>query len=238
MTAGTEEATPVIMNQASAKADVLASIKRNLSASCLLNAIYSEDVLHATVDRSDAAAEDLRHREKSLVDTFCENLTLVGGRFIVVRRMGDVIGALKSILDELDPRRIAVSDSAIVRSAAVAAAANAVIHEDPTAVKLFACDVGITEAQWALAETGTLVLESDKETNRLTSLVPDVHICILQAENIRSAMGEVLAMLDVAANPVVTFITGPSRTSDIELTLAIGVHGPRDLFVIVVADCS
>lgn len=89
-------------------------------------------------------------------------------------------------------------------------------------------------AQWAIAETGTLVLDSEKELNRLTSLVPDVHICIFEAKKIRQTMGEILQLMASDLSPAVTFITGPSRTSDIELTLAIGVHGPRELYVIII----
>jgi L-lactate dehydrogenase complex protein LldG len=102
----------------------------------------------------------------------------------------------------------------------------------------FSCDVGITSAQYAIAETGTLVLESERERNRLASLVPPIHICILNARDIRRKMIDVLDVLQKNGREnlsrAVTFITGPSRTSDIELTLAIGVHGPGELHVIVI----
>jgi len=97
--------------------------------------------------------------------------------------------------------------------------------------------LGITSAQWGIAETGTLVLESEKEFNRLTSLVPPVHICLLEAKNMRETLGEILQNLNTGnLSRTVTFITGPSRTSDIELTLAIGVHGPAELHVIVIGE--
>ena len=101
---------------------------------------------------------------------------------------------------------------------------------------LFGCDLGITSAQWAIAETGTLVLESEKESHRLTSLVPPVHLCILKASRIRQTLGEILELTGKDMSRTITFITGASRTSDIELTLAIGVHGPGELHVIVIAD--
>jgi L-lactate dehydrogenase complex protein LldG len=104
---------------------------------------------------------------------------------------------------------------------------------------LFACDAGVTTAQLAIAETGTLVLESAREKHRLLSLVPPVHIALLAARDICDSLADVIARLagtfkepDVASHAV-TFITGPSRTSDIELTLTIGVHGPRTLHVII-----
>jgi L-lactate utilization protein LutC len=103
---------------------------------------------------------------------------------------------------------------------------------------VFACQVGVTSAQWAIAETGTLVLDSDAERHRLASLVPPVHIALVPADRVRPTIGSVLRELagrgpDRLAR-CVTFITGPSRTSDIELTLAIGVHGPGELHVLVI----
>ena len=101
---------------------------------------------------------------------------------------------------------------------------------------LFASDVGITSGEWAIAETGTLVLGSNAERHRLTSLVPPVHICILKADKMRQSLGEILELINTDLTRVVTFITGGSRTSDIELTLAIGVHGPRELHVVIIND--
>src|SRR5262245_52514263 len=105
----------------------------------------------------------------------------------------------------------------------------------PSSSELFGIDIGITTAQAAIAETGTLVLDSTRERNRLISLVPPVHIAIVEAAKIYSTLGETLSMLqsENEISPVVTFITGPSRTADIELTLAIGVHGPQELYVII-----
>jgi L-lactate dehydrogenase complex protein LldG len=80
-----------------------------------------------------------------------------------------------------------------------------------------------------------LVLDSSVERNRLVSLVPPVHIAILDASRIYASLAETLAGLQSRGelSPAITFITGPSRTADIELTLAIGVHGPQELYVII-----
>jgi L-lactate dehydrogenase complex protein LldG len=92
-----------------------------------------------------------------------------------------------------------------------------------------------------VAETGTLVLESDAERHRLASLVPTAHVALVEARRVRQTLGEVLLDIDgrndgggEGLSRAVTFITGPSRTSDIELTLAIGVHGPAELYVIII----
>jgi len=87
-----------------------------------------------------------------------------------------------------------------------------------------------------MTETGTTVFASEKESHRLTSLVPSKHLCILKASTIRQTLGEILELTSQHLSRAVTFITGASRTSDIELTLAIGVHGPKELHVIILAN--
>jgi len=169
----------------------------------------------------------------SLIELFRDNLESVNGHCIVTT---DITDALSKIIRDLDARRIAISDSPEVER--LLHATNLEIEERaiaPSKSEIFNFDVGITTAQAGIAETGTLVLESAHERHRLVSLVPPVHIAILDASRIVETLAEALTLLrrDDEISPAVTFITGPSRTADIELTLAIGVHGPKDLYVIV-----
>ena len=105
----------------------------------------------------------------------------------------------------------------------------------PSASEVFSFDVGISRVQAAIAETGTLLLDSSRERHRLVSLVPPVHIALVDASQIVQTLGEALALLREPdqVSPIVTLVTGPSRTADIELTLAIGVHGPQELYVVL-----
>jgi L-lactate dehydrogenase complex protein LldG len=100
---------------------------------------------------------------------------------------------------------------------------------------LFACDAGVTTAQWGIADTGTLVLESAREKNRLLSLVPPIHVALLSTRCICESLSDALARVSLASHSI-TLITGPSRTSDIELTLVVGVHGPQMVHVVIIAD--
>ena len=164
-----------------------------------------------------------------VVELFKQNLEAVDGHCLVVHNDTEIVEGVKRIAGE---QRIAVSSAPrlieLIDDAEVA----------PSAQDLFNFDVGITEAQAAIAETGTLVLDSSVEQNRLVSLVPPIHIAILDASRISATLGETLSALqaDGEVSPAITFITGPSRTADIELTLTIGVHGPQELYVIVVQD--
>lgn len=94
---------------------------------------------------------------------------------------------------------------------------------------------GIQAAEYAIAETGTLVQTSAGARTLLPGLVTDVHVALLSPASFVDRMEECLAAF--AHNPPrnISFITGPSRTADIELTLTIGVHGPRKIVAVLLS---
>jgi len=90
------------------------------------------------------------------------------------------------------------------------------------------CDLGVTGVDAALPETGTLLLRSSPEKPRMVSLLPRVHLAILRAGALRADLHQAFA--EVRGDGYAVLITGPSRTADIELTLTLGVHGPKALY--------
>ncbi|HZT71260.1 MAG TPA: lactate utilization protein [Terriglobia bacterium] len=109
--------------------------------------------------------------------------------------------------------------------------------------KCFAAAAGITGVDFALAETGSLVLTSFTEGSQLTSLAPPIHIALYRHSQIRASLDEVLRNLPVSRDPErpsparsAVFITGTSRTADIEQVLVRGVHGPREVHAILVEE--
>jgi L-lactate dehydrogenase complex protein LldG len=213
------------MNNA-ARDTILNSIRTHLAASAPHN-------YHLVNPANPVISSPLQPPALTLIDTFKQSLESVDGRCIITT---DIPAALTTIITALKAQRLAISDNQEVSR--LLHATDLEIEElgiAPNAHDIFRFDVGISTAQAAIAETGTLILDSTCERHRLVSLVPPVHIAIINASSIRETLSDALTLLQKGKDlsPAVTFITGPSRTADIELTLTIGVHGPQELFVII-----
>jgi L-lactate dehydrogenase complex protein LldG len=94
--------------------------------------------------------------------------------------------------------------------------------------------IGISEMDWALADTGSLVADQTAVEQRLASTLPTIHIAIIGTDRILSDKSAVFTRINPAASRYIAFITGPSRTADIERVLTIGVHGPKRLIIVFV----
>jgi len=206
--------------------------------------------IYASPKADDLCTEIKSHcqeKRDELINQFESELTKAGGRFyrastaesafrfvkqIVTDRHAKTMVAFGSrIIDGIDlPKRVdeigvgfvTESESDFIPTAAVA-------------------DLGLTGVDYALAETGTLVLVAREGQARVISLLPPVHIAVLKPEQVISDLNDLFPLLRSETDAgggnlssAVTFITGPSRTADIELTLVVGVHGPQQLHVILV----
>jgi L-lactate dehydrogenase complex protein LldG len=236
-----------------ARAAILYSIRARLAESAPHDAVMQgaeataekESVGASSAIGSTGVSENGHSAEPdiSLAELFRERLEAVGGHCLVVGNQGQAATAFNQIIANLQAtsspaKRIALSDAPML--AGLAGAIEVEIDEltiSPNASDLFSYDVGVTTAQAAIAETGTLVLESERERHRLISLLPPVHIALINSTDIcltlREALKKLRAGWPVKMSRAITFITGPSRTADIELTLTIGVHGPKEVYVII-----
>jgi L-lactate utilization protein LutC len=174
-----------------------------------------------------------------LVARFRDRVLEVGGEVRSVDDWNGVVESIAEIVAARDATSVALSDHPeLGRRLPQVLVGAEIVRAPTTAARLFGCEIGISTAQWGIADTGTLVLDGDAEAHRLVSLVPAVHIAVIEARRILPGITDALARIGPqgGAGPghCVTFITGPSRTADIELTLVVGVHGPRELHIILI----
>ena len=111
-----------------------------------------------------------------------------------------------------------------------------IVDRDELRNRCAAADIGITSADYALADSGTLVMMASPSEARIISLLPPEHIAIVPRERILTGLDELFTLAPYPAGQTssMVLITGPSRTADIEQILVRGVHGPGRLTVVVV----
>lgn len=150
----------------------------------------------------------------------------------------EIDSALKALVQEQNIKKATAWETPYLRQVGITEILNSLGIElvSPNASKheMALCDLGVTEADYLLPETGTLVLHSSFENPRAVSLLPRVHLAIVRPEMLRLDLHQVLA--EAKDQHYLVFITGPSRTADIELTVTLGVHGPKNLYVWMMED--
>jgi L-lactate dehydrogenase complex protein LldG len=206
-----------------------------------MSAAKEEILRRATAAIGSASAEPVPRRyrrggelaSEARVDLFCQRAADYQAR---VHRAAatELEAALAARCEELGARRLAAAAAAPWRPGTVQ-----VELDDPpiAATRLDRLDGVITGCALAIAETGTVVLDGTPLCGRRAlTLVPDLHLCVVAAGDIVETVPEAIAALGpaAAAGAPLTFISGPSATSDIELRRVDGVHGPRQLELFVV----
>lgn len=157
----------------------------------------------------------------------------------VVRcEQAQLVATLRDLLDRLDVRRIVVPAGVPVPDAS-AWTGRTVMRDDAGTFELDEADATVSGCAVAVAETGSIVLDGGAgQGRRAASLIPDVHLCIVEASQVVSIVPDAVSYLSEAARDgaAFTWISGPSATSDIELVRVAGVHGPRTMVVVLVTD--
>jgi L-lactate dehydrogenase complex protein LldG len=197
-------------------------------------------------------------RERWL-DAFEAELRQVGGLTYRAASLSELESILRGILDSAQAKGVVLSRNPLLATLnlhATLAAWGYSVDVWPSAGQptdperertyreaCFAAQVGITGADWALVETGSLVLSSAREGSQLASLAPPVHVVLYRRPQIVETLDQVIAKLGegwradgTAPGRSVVFITGTSRTADIEQILVRGVHGPGELHAVLVEE--
>ena len=171
-----------------------------------------------------------------LADAFRERATRLGARVHAVRR-GEEAAAVLAVVQGVGATSLAVAENVPRRDAVLQAAAEVGVRTVGPA-ELWPdrrADLGVSVAQLGVAETGSLLIHS-ASVDRRVELCVDVHVVVLDVDRLAHTLEEALAAVrEIAARPpsYVSLISGPSRSADIERTLAVGVHGPRELHVLL-----
>jgi L-lactate dehydrogenase complex protein LldG len=177
-----------------------------------------------------------------LGDRFARELEAVGG----VAQMVEMEGVAEAVAEEV--RRLRVEGIVVVTPDAddfreavetgVAQAGSELVRPGPDRWRADAAraDVGITSAFLGVASTGSVLVVPSAESPRVASILPAAHLVILPSDRLVPGLEEAMAALPALADrsSAPFLITGPSRTSDIEMTMVTGAHGPRAVSVVLV----
>jgi L-lactate dehydrogenase complex protein LldG len=197
---------------------------------------------HPPLEEEELARARLVEPGESKVETFCTNAE--DGGMNVIRAGEDWEKDLLSLLKEKKCRKVLTDAMSLLGSTSLW---NSLKEEfewtdwtecrNPAAAS-FEADCGVTAAAFAVAETGSLALFASPERSRLTSLAPPIHIALVKEEQILPDLLDFYTELGARSQADfpshITLITGPSKTSDIEMTLVKGVHGPLEVHVILI----
>jgi L-lactate dehydrogenase complex protein LldG len=177
----------------------------------------------------------------SLSERFAEMVRRVGGEPLVlegldeaVSRIAELAGGLTLVPKTTLSERHGLADRLVAAGLEVAVEDFRRVGPMPAA--------GVTFCNFALADTGTVVLDSTAEAIRLATTLPERHFVLadpatILADNL-AAVEPMTALHQGSAARFIAYVTGPSRTADIERVLTIGCHGPRELYVLLVAGLS
>ncbi|MBM7867854.1 hypothetical protein GTO89_09810 [Heliobacterium gestii] len=169
--------------------------------------------------------------EAQRLDAFVLAFEAVNGRFFRAHDWDEATGIVRALLDEL---AIDEGQAAVWTGPELEPLRRAFpdLYSGGEATGIARRELGITWAHAAIAETGTLALMAGPGNGRATSVLPPAHLAIFSKNELVGTMGEVFERLGDQPFRALNFITGPSRTSDIEMDLTIGVHGPAQVIAL------
>jgi L-lactate dehydrogenase complex protein LldG len=177
--------------------------------------------------------------KETLIQLFAEKFTGVSGQFIRIDSAAALADCLAAVGQEKEIRSFSLSESTLSKQADLAHRLREkgfTVHTDDLKTHSETDHAGITTMQGAIAEIGTLVQFGTEVDERLCSTLVPIHIALLEAGTIVATLDMMLETLGrLSPLPAfVGFISGPSRSSDIERILEIGVHGPKQVICVLI----
>ena len=163
---------------------------------------------------------------------FAEQFTKLQGRFIYCINEQELAFQLNSLVMKMDWQKVYCLEDQLL-PALPAEFMGRIVKDD-----LPGCDVSVTGCESLVARTGSIVMSAAQLSGRNTSVYAPVHICIAYTSQLVYDVKDALQLVKEKYRDnlpsLITFATGPSRTADIEKTLVVGVHGPKEVYVLLV----
>lgn len=206
--------------------------------------------LSSIEDRVQQTKVRLENRRADLVNELRSVAELRGWQTHIVESYDHVLDCIGTLVRNVSAKLVIRSDEDIFHKVSV----DSVITDLGARVQIMTkeystdedidpalADIGITGSDYAIAETGTVVILPRKRISRLVSLLPPIHVALVRSVDVLESLDDLylLRRFEYHKNSgnmgsYMNFITGPSRTADIEQTLVIGAHGPRETHMIIV----
>ena len=175
-----------------------------------------------------------------LITEFKKHIQILAGELHVFDTVESLAAALPPLLHDIDPERCKSHQSSLIESVKKAnpEVVPYLTHIDTKtidSVSFADFEVGISGAEFLVARTGSILLQAISAGGRRLSVLPPTHIVISETSRLVFSLDEALSRLEENSEPwsYATFITGPSRTSDIEKQLVLGAHGPKKLIILL-----
>jgi L-lactate dehydrogenase complex protein LldG len=209
------------MNVSSAKENILKKIRQALSESTPI-----------PFPQSEGSASVFQPSQQDLEIEFAEQFAKLQGKFIFCVDHKELSGQLKALMAQQGWKSIFCKEEAIKETLRTNA------FDAFTSSDLAGCEAALTTCESLIARTGSIVLSSANASGRTVSVYAPVHICVAYTDqllyDIRDGLIALKDKYHQQLPSLITFATGPSRTADIEKTLVVGVHGPKQVYLFLI----
>jgi L-lactate dehydrogenase complex protein LldG len=209
------------MNVSTSKENILKKIRKALSQSTPL-----------PFPKSEGTESVYQPLMQEMAVEFAEQFSALQGRFVFCINEQELAFQINSLVRKQDWTKVYCIEDNLVNSFAVQ------IEDRLIKSGLESCDAAITGCEFLVARTGTIVLSAAQVSGRNTSVYAPIHICIARSSqlvyDIKDALQGVKDKYGDRLPSLISFATGPSRTADIEKTLVVGVHGPKEVYLFLV----
>ena len=209
------------MNVSPSKENILKKIRKALSHSTPL-----------PFPQSEGSQSVFQPLEQEVEVEFAEQFTRLQGKFIYCINRQELAFQLSSLVKKQDWKKIFCLEDKLLGPLTTQ------LDDRLMKTDLADCDVSITGCEYLVARTGSIVMSSAQPGGRTTSVYAPIHVCIAYTNqlvyDLKDALQAAKEKYGAKMPSMITFATGPSRTADIEKTLVVGVHGPKEVYLFLV----